>query len=431
TSPAVSSVARERINSCSRDEFSCSDGTCISVSSACDGITDCPGGEDEQKCLFGSSGLSDDLVLHRSRRQSTGCRCQPNWFRCTYGACVDGTAPCNNKVECADQSDELLPRCRNETDETRGQFRCLNGGTIPSSNHCDGTPDCPDGSDETVRACAAKTCPSYLFQCAYGACVDQGADCNGIKECADGSDESEELCNRQLPSNPSVTTRPLQSGKCILPPYPDHGTYVVSNAPYAVPGQGFQALQLTVTCRPGYGVLGTDIVFCQDGTWSNDIPKCVRYCKLDPHPSVHYHCLVSGTVEGQRKCNTYEPTGTVVRPECNSPNYYSTGILPFMRCIDGSWDYVAVCTPGLPKNGKNITILIKDTIEVYVHDFVYGSGQSSQPDKVKIDLVTKKDSVNVNEVDSTASPMDYEISEDDWRMGAPQRPETKRKDTGL
>ncbi|KAH9630574.1 hypothetical protein HF086_016078 [Spodoptera exigua] len=211
----------------------------------------------------------------------------------------------------------------------------------------------------------------------------------------------------------------------------DHGTYVVSNAPYAVPGQGFQALQLTVTCRPGYGVLGTDIVFCQDGTWSNDIPKCVRYCKLDPHPSVHYHCLVSGTVEGQRKCNTYEPTGTVVRPECNSPNYYSTGILPFMRCIDGSWDYVAVCTPGLPKNGKNITILIKDTIEVYVHDFVYGSGQSSQPDKIKIDLVTKKDSVNVNEVDSTASPMDYEISEDDWRMGAPQRPETKRKDTGL
>lgn len=385
-SPAVSSVARERFSLCRVDEFSCSDGTCISTDSACDGVVDCSSGDDEKGCLFGVPALSEDTVLHRDRRQATGCRkdqwrcrdgscisfdgmcdgmvdcpdgsdethalcrktkCQPNWFRCTYGACVDGTAPCNNKMECADNSDELLPRCRNETDETRGLFRCDNGQTIPSSSHCDGTPDCPNGSDETVRACAAKVCPSYLFQCAYGACVDQGADCNGIRECADGSDEADELCNKQLPSNPTVTTRPIQSGKCVLPPYPDHGTYVVANAPYAVPGQGFQALQLNVTCRPGYGVPGTDVVFCQDGTWSNDIPKCVRFCKLDPHPSVHYHCLVSGSegLEGQRKCNTYEPTGTVIRPECNSPNYYSTGILPPMRCIDGSWNYVAICAP--------------------------------------------------------------------------------------
>lgn len=46
-------------------------------------------------------------------------RCQPNWFRCTYGACVDGTAPCNGKSECADDSDELMPSCRNETNEAQ------------------------------------------------------------------------------------------------------------------------------------------------------------------------------------------------------------------------------------------------------------------------------------------------------------------------
>ncbi|KAJ8705496.1 hypothetical protein PYW08_012542 [Mythimna loreyi] len=382
-SPAVSSIARDRINSCSADEYACRDGSCVSLSSICDGNLDCFDGSDELACSgISLSGVSDD-TLHRTKRQASQCRrdqwqcrdgtcisfdgkcdgvvdcpdksdethalcrktkCQPNWFRCTYGACVDGTAPCNNVIDCADQSDELLPRCRNETDEFQGQFRCRDGSAIPASDHCDGNPDCPDGSDETVRACAAKTCPSYLFQCAYGACVDQGSDCNGKQECADGSDESEELCNRQLPTNPTVTTRPTQSGNCILPPYPEHGTYV-SNQPYATPGQGFKSLYLNVTCRPGYGVLDTSVVFCQDGTWSASIPKCVRFCKLDINPSVRYHCLVTGSVEGRRDCKPYEPAGTVVRPECNSPNYYSAVTLPFMRCIDGSWDYVAVCTP--------------------------------------------------------------------------------------
>lgn len=102
-----------------------------------------------------------------------------------------------------------------------------------------------------------------------------------------------------------------------------------------------------------------------------------------------------------------------------------------MRCIDGSWNYVAICAPGLPKNGKNITILIKDTVEVYVHDFVYASGQGYRPDKVTVDIVTKKDISDINEVDSTANPMDYEISEDDWRMGAPQRPLTGQNKTSF
>lgn len=42
-----------------------------------------------------------------------------------------------------------------------------------------------------------------------------------------------------------------------------------------------------------------------------------------------------------------------------------------MRCLQGNWDYIARCTPGLTKNGTNITILIKDEVEIHVGDLQY------------------------------------------------------------
>ncbi|GBP36291.1 Modular serine protease [Eumeta japonica] len=49
--------------------------------------------------------------------------CQPDQFRCTYGACVAGAAVCNGINDCADASDELQPRCFNGTDDTRSHHR--------------------------------------------------------------------------------------------------------------------------------------------------------------------------------------------------------------------------------------------------------------------------------------------------------------------
>ncbi|CAD0206359.1 unnamed protein product [Chrysodeixis includens] len=385
-SSALGSVAGQRTNSCGVGEFSCSDGTCVAHGLVCDGHRDCSDGTDETICFTSNNEgeLLGEPILHRLKRQASRCRrdqwqcrdgtcisfdgkcdgvidcpddsdetfalcrktrCQPNWFRCTYGACVDGTAPCNGKSECADNSDELMPACRNETSEAQGVFKCADGTSIPASDHCDGTSNCPDGSDETISACAAKICPSYLFQCAYGACVDQGSDCNGKQECADGSDEMDELCNRQLPSG-QPTTGPTSSGRCVLPPYPEHGTYRVTNAPLARPGQAFGSLQLTVSCNSDYGISGNELVFCQGGTWSTEsFPTCKRLCKLDMNPSVQYHCIVSGSITGERACRSHEPVGTVVRPECNKPNYYSAKVLTLMRCTEYGWDYPAVCVP--------------------------------------------------------------------------------------
>lgn len=44
-----------------------------------------------------------------------------------------------------------------------------------------------------------------------------------------------------------------------------------------------------------------------------------------------------------------------------------------MRCSDGSWDYTATCVPGLIKNATNITILIKDNVEIHISQFQYAS----------------------------------------------------------
>ncbi|XP_026318818.1 vitellogenin receptor-like, partial [Hyposmocoma kahamanoa] len=380
----------KRQSTCSKHQWQCSNGECVSFDAKCDGVLDCTDGSDETFALCRKT------------------RCQSNWFRCTYGACVDGTAPCNGQKECVDNSDELLPRCRNETDEIRFQFTCDNGRKIPASSHCDGIDDCGDVSDETVKSCAGKNCPSYLFQCAYGACVDAGSDCNGIQECADNSDESDELCNRiGTGTITSTTTRPVSGGNCVLPPYPENGRYTVGGVPQASPGQSFNSFQLNVSCNPGYNVIGNSTAFCIGGSWFTALPQCGRFCKVNRHPSVQYRCLISegeNGAEGTRECNELEPSGTIVQPTCRAPNYYHSGLLGFMKCVNGNWDHVATCTPGLIKNGVNITILITDKLEVLVNNLIYYEPLFPNP--------RDKNVPNTNDDEGND-----EIDPGDWRIG--------------
>ncbi|XP_073964034.1 transmembrane protease serine 12-like isoform X1 [Choristoneura fumiferana] len=134
---------------------------------------------------------------------------------------------------------------------------------------------------------------------------------------------------------------------CVLPEYPKNGIYTVFNKPDATPGQSYDTVVLSLTCNPGYRVLGTTITACSNNTWSQPLPQCTQFCKLTPHTSVTYYCKVTGDhqLSGRRLCNEYEPSGTVVVPECKRPIYYYSGVLLNMRCVDGSWDHIAVCQP--------------------------------------------------------------------------------------
>lgn len=163
---------------------------------------------------------------------------------------------------------------------------------------------------------------------------------------ADGSDNWNNTIT-DITTTPRISVAiPISSdGKCQFPPHPEHGRYVAINAPNASPGQKYDNLHINASCNRGYGIVGESSLFCYSGWWSQSMPTCERFCKLNKHPSVDYFCLVSGKVIGQRACEDYEPPETIALPVCKKPNYYSPFFLNNMKCIEGSWNYVATCEP--------------------------------------------------------------------------------------
>ncbi|XP_038221558.1 modular serine protease-like isoform X2 [Zerene cesonia] len=358
---------RRQSYDCSDEEFQCLDGSCIGLAQKCDGKVDCRNGDDERACRIKNinkcndgTEISIDQVCDgkvncpdRSDESHALCRkmqCPDYLFRCTYGACVDGLAPCNNVTDCADNSDELLPRCRKESSIVGDKFKCENGERIDLYLTCDGVSHCADGSDEQLRACAAAVCADNLFQCAYGACVDEGADCNDIQECADGSDEDALLCKRTTTTTSTTTTTTaepdVQPQACVLPQHPKNGVFR-SNVIYLQDAQT-TLIYVNTTCYQGYKIVGDETFLCSNGVWSvTSFPKCMRACKLEPSDSVVYRCLFAewDGADGTRDCGAEEVEGALVQPECRRPNYFSSTDLPYMLCADGAWNYRPKCNP--------------------------------------------------------------------------------------
>lgn len=79
-----------RYDTCSSNQFTCTNGACIPASFTCDGVSDCMDGSDE----------ADGLCV--SPLQT----CAPEQYMCNSGQCIDGSSVCNGQKDCQDNSDE-------------------------------------------------------------------------------------------------------------------------------------------------------------------------------------------------------------------------------------------------------------------------------------------------------------------------------------
>ncbi|GBP45799.1 Modular serine protease [Eumeta japonica] len=82
--------------------------------------------------------------------------------------------------------------------------------------------------------------------------------------------------NRMTNQETSPTTNSSTNPEfCTLPPYPEHGLYVVAGDASAKPGDERASASLEYACRGGYGLVGAARVRCEGGTWHDDAPKCL------------------------------------------------------------------------------------------------------------------------------------------------------------
>ncbi|KAK4879912.1 hypothetical protein RN001_008058 [Aquatica leii] len=157
---------------CAEGELSCDISRCVPLSKRCDGVDDCDDRTDELEC--------------------PPQQCRPSQFRCNDGRCIENYQRCDSRVDCRGGEDEH--GC-SSTKPTCGinQFQCNDGGCIDLSYRCDGVIDCPDSSDE--KNCNAGECGAGRIKCLDGSCIE-GQLCDGIFDCVDASDEQNcTVCN--------------------------------------------------------------------------------------------------------------------------------------------------------------------------------------------------------------------------------------------
>jgi len=169
------------IFSCDDHEFECKlSHTCVSMSLRCNGVDDCPHGEDEDFC---PAVCSDDEFLCNN-------------------LCLSKIFYCDGHYDCNDGSDEnFCPSIRKNHTCSNGEFMCGEGTCIPDEFVCDDHVDCADEADEKncnsdqqeeeIEKADFWDCPAPFYKCKDDkeTCIPQRFVCDGGHDCEDGSDE--------------------------------------------------------------------------------------------------------------------------------------------------------------------------------------------------------------------------------------------------
>eukprot|EP00116_Pleurobrachia_bachei_P003260 sb/3463522/ len=219
-------------------------GGCVSMAQACDGIADCPGGEDERACE-GAELLTCIVASAGSRRvnlnTSPTALCRGALF---YGLttrscerCYEWGAQVISPIDICYEILGYLPKfsptsslqeeCRkkcNVTKELCGLYRsgnplfpmmslstaCLSGDYLLIDSLCDGVIDCPDRSDE-------KFCPDRFYcSVADAEWVEETKVCDGHMDCKTGLDECNTCARGAFSSDERIIRHTSSCGLCIL-----------------------------------------------------------------------------------------------------------------------------------------------------------------------------------------------------------------------
>lgn len=156
------------------DGVRCTIGQCVPWTQVCDGMADCRDGADE------TSAMCSRMTQQARHSGVENFKCKKSQMQCRSGECISKSKFCDDKVDCADESDEPL-KC------TCAEYLKL---TRPE-RLCDNVRHCLDKSDESPEMC---NCTEASFKCNgenNATCISRDFVCDGDNDCPNGEDEME------------------------------------------------------------------------------------------------------------------------------------------------------------------------------------------------------------------------------------------------
>ncbi|GBP75792.1 hypothetical protein EVAR_65424_1 [Eumeta japonica] len=120
----------------------------------------------------------------------------------------------------------------------------------------------------------------FALEVVYVACARGAWSREILKRVPRSTEPCNHLTNQE--ASPKTNTNPEC---CKLPPYPEHGLYVVAGDASAKPGDERASASLEYACRGGYGLVGAARVRCDGGTWRGAAPKCLNTTEISGYGS--------------------------------------------------------------------------------------------------------------------------------------------------